>query len=107
MQMIVVELARDVHGGMDGGPAGSAAAGLRATIPDIAPLPGAARRNRRPPWIGPNVMDAIVVGGVYRMLVPQSHGGLELSIPDVLPLIETLSAVDCSVGCLTMLAATS
>jgi indole-3-acetate monooxygenase len=39
------------------------------------------------------------------MLVPRSHGGLGLSVPDVLPVLETLSAADSSVGWVTSIAA--
>src|SRR4030081_1832621 len=35
--------------------------------------------------------------GIYRMLVPRSHGGLELSVPDVVPVLEALSAAESSV----------
>jgi indole-3-acetate monooxygenase len=40
--------------------------------------------------------------GLFRTLVPRKHGGMELSIPEVLPLIETLAAADSSVGWITM-----
>jgi indole-3-acetate monooxygenase len=36
--------------------------------------------------------------GVFRMLVPRSHGGLELDLPSALEIIRTLAKIDGSVG---------
>src|SRR5262249_37986701 len=41
--------------------------------------------------------------GLFRSLVPRSHGGLELSVPEVLPMIEALAAADSSVGWVAMI----
>lgn len=45
--------------------------------------------------------------GWFRTLLPRSHGGLQLSVPEVLPLIEALSAADSSVGWVAMIATAS
>jgi alkylation response protein AidB-like acyl-CoA dehydrogenase len=45
--------------------------------------------------------------GLFRTLLPRSHGGLELSVPEVLPLIEALSAADGSVGWVAMIGTAS
>lgn len=41
--------------------------------------------------------------GFFGALVPRRHGGSELSVPDVLPMIETLSAADSSIGWVAMI----
>ena len=45
--------------------------------------------------------------GVFRTLLPRSHGGMELSVPEVLPLIEALSTADGSVGWVAMIGTAS
>lgn len=42
--------------------------------------------------------------GVFRMLVPKSHGGLELDLPAALQIIAALSRIDGSVGWAAMIA---
>ena len=41
------------------------------------------------------------------MLVPHSHGGLALSVPAAVPVVEALSAADSSASWVTMIAVTS
>ena len=81
---------------------------LLAAIRDLAP--GIAARadeiegGRRVPG---DIIEALRRIGVFRMLVPRSHGGLELSIPEVVPVLEALSAAESSVGWVAMIALTS
>src|SRR5262249_40039765 len=49
-----------------------------------------------------DITDTLRKLGLFRTLVPRSHGGLELSVPEVVPLIETLAAADGSVGWIGM-----
>lgn len=42
--------------------------------------------------------DELRAAGLYRMLVPRSHGGEEIALPEALDIIETLSIADGSVG---------
>jgi alkylation response protein AidB-like acyl-CoA dehydrogenase len=54
-----------------------------------------------------DIIDRLRQIGLFRSLLPRSHGGLELSVPEVLPLIEALSAADGSVGWVAMIGAAS
>jgi alkylation response protein AidB-like acyl-CoA dehydrogenase len=72
--------------------------------PDIAARAEEIEECRRVPS---DIVDQLRRIGAFRMLVPRSHGGLALSVPEVVPVIETLSAADSSVGWVTMICATS
>jgi hypothetical protein len=61
-------------------------------------------QERRIPW---DIIDSLRACGLFKMLVPYSHGGLGLSVPDILPAITALSAADGSVGWIAMVAASS
>ena len=61
-------------------------------------------QQRRVPW---DIIEPLRAGGLFKMLVPRSHGGLGLSVPDILPVITALSAADGSVGWIAMIAASS
>src|ERR1700722_16664980 len=61
-------------------------------------------RERRIPW---DIIDSLRACGLFKMLVPYSHDGLGLSVPDILPVITALSAADGSVGWIAMVAASS
>jgi indole-3-acetate monooxygenase len=61
-------------------------------------------QERRVPW---DIIDSLRACGLFKMLVPYSHGGLGLSVPDILPAITALSAADGSVGWIAMVAASS
>ncbi|MGJ4939884.1 acyl-CoA dehydrogenase family protein [Bradyrhizobium sp. HKCCYLS1011] len=81
------------------------AAQLLAAIRDLAPS-FAARSDeiesaRRVPG---DIIDSLRRIGLFKSLVPRSHGGLELSVPDVVTAIELLSAADSSVGWVAMIA---
>jgi indole-3-acetate monooxygenase len=84
------------------------AARLLAAVSDLAPLLGARSEDieqaRRIPR---DIADRLGRLGLFRTLVPRSHGGFELSVPEVVPLIETLSAADSSVGWVAMIATVS
>ena len=54
-----------------------------------------------------SIVDALKVAGVYRMYVPASHGGDELSPLEVVQVIEVLSAADGSVGWIATIGANS
>ena len=100
-----VQLAhRDADAPFERQPIGHEAARLRAAIADLAPelaaRAGEIEGARRVPA---DITDRLGALGLFRTLVPRSHGGLELSVPEVLPLIEALSAADSSVGWVAMI----
>src|SRR5260221_9556750 len=53
--------------------------------------------------IPPDLVEALRSIGVFRMLVPHSHGGLELDLPKALEIYEALSRIDGSVGWVAMI----
>jgi alkylation response protein AidB-like acyl-CoA dehydrogenase len=89
-------------------PTGHQAARLLAAIDELAPelaaRAGEIESARRVPA---DITDRLKRIGFFRTLVPRSHGGLELSVPEVLPLIEALSAADGSVGWVGMIGTAS
>jgi len=103
-----VQPARNTFDTAERRPLSEAATRLLAAIRDLAP--GIAARadeieaGRRVPG---DIVEALRRVGVFRMLVPRSHGGLELSGPEAMPVIEALSAADSSVGWVAMIAVTS
>src|SRR5262245_63787 len=48
--------------------------------------------------IPPDLVETLRSIGIYRMLVPRSHGGLELDLPSALEVIRALAKIDGSVG---------
>ena len=54
-----------------------------------------------------DIVEALRRVGVFRMLAPHSHGGLALSVPAAVPVVEALSAADSSASWVTMIAVTS
>jgi alkylation response protein AidB-like acyl-CoA dehydrogenase len=52
-----------------------------------------------------DIIDAMRANHMFKMLVAESHGGLGLSVPDILPVLEALSAGDGSTGWVMMVAA--
>src|SRR6202158_3433760 len=48
--------------------------------------------------IPPDLVEALRSIGVFRVLVPRSHGGLELDLPTALEIIGALGRIDGSVG---------
>jgi alkylation response protein AidB-like acyl-CoA dehydrogenase len=84
---------------MDEKPAAGAAGMLLAAMRDLTPVIAArAEEMERSRRIPQDIIDAMRPTGLYRMLVPHSHGGLGLGVPDVLPVLEALSSADGSVG---------
>jgi alkylation response protein AidB-like acyl-CoA dehydrogenase len=82
----------------------SGAARLLAAIDDLAPeLAARAGEIERVRRIPADITGRLRQMGLFRTLLPRSHGGLELSVPEVLPLIEALSAADSSVGWVAMI----
>jgi alkylation response protein AidB-like acyl-CoA dehydrogenase len=51
----------------------------------------------------PDLVEALKSIGIFRMLVPQSHGGLELDMPAALEIFGALSRIDGSVGWTAMI----
>ena len=86
----------------------SEATRLLAAVRNLAPLLGARSEEieqaRRLPS---DIADRLNQLGLFRTVVPRSHGGLELSVPEIVPLIETLAAADSSVGWVAMIATVS
>jgi alkylation response protein AidB-like acyl-CoA dehydrogenase len=79
-------------------------AGARDLARVIAARASEIEQQRRVPW---DIIDSVRVCGLFNMLVPRHHGGLGLSVPDILPVITALSAADGSVGWIAMVAASS
>jgi indole-3-acetate monooxygenase len=77
---------------------------LLAAVRDLAPALSARaeeiENGRRVPG---DIVEALQKIGVFRMLLPRSHGGFECSIPEVTPVLEALSAADSSVGWVAMI----
>ena len=85
-------------------PVAGAAAQLLAAIHELAPrLAARAAEIESGRRIPADIIDSLRKMGLFRTLVPRSHGGLELSVPEVLPLIEALAAADSSVGWVSMI----
>ncbi len=81
---------------------------LLAAILDLAPeLAARAMEIETARRIPADIIDRLRQIGLFRSLLPRSHGGLELSVPEVLPLIEALSAADGSVGWVAMIGTAS
>jgi indole-3-acetate monooxygenase len=54
-----------------------------------------------------DIIDTLRRAGLFRALVPRSHGGFAMSVPEVLPMLQTLAAADSSVGWVAMIAMAS
>src|SRR4030088_485478 len=81
---------------------------LLADIRELAPLvtsrAAEIEAGRRIP---PDLVKALRSMGVFRMFVPQTHGGLELDLPTALEVIATLGRLDGLVGWTAMIGAGS
>jgi alkylation response protein AidB-like acyl-CoA dehydrogenase len=73
-------------------------------VPELAARAGEIESVRRIPA---DITDKLRRIGFFRTLLPRSHGGLELSVPEVLLLIEVLAAADGSVGWVAMVGTVS
>lgn len=69
--------------------------GLGKLAPDITARGAQIEAGRRIPH---DLVEALRSRGFFRMLVPQSHGGLELDLPSALDVIRALGRIDGSVG---------
>ncbi len=84
------------------------AARLRAAIDDLAPeLAARAVEIENARRVPADIVDRLRKLGLFRTLLPRSHGGMELSVPEVVPLIEAPSAADGSVGWVAMIGTAS
>ena len=57
--------------------------------------------------LAPDVVDTLKSVGIFRMFVPQSHGGFELEFPKGLEIISALSRIDGSIGWSAAIGSTS
>jgi alkylation response protein AidB-like acyl-CoA dehydrogenase len=76
-------------------------AGIHELAPRITARAAEIEAARRIP---PDLVEALRSIGVFRMMVPQSHGGMELDLPAVLEVVATLARIDGSVGWAVMIA---
>src|SRR5262249_6382873 len=70
-------------------------ADIRVLAPDITSRTAEIEAGRRIP---PDLVEALKSIGVFRMFVPQTHGGLELDLPVALEIVGALAKIDGSVG---------
>src|SRR6267154_5439000 len=76
-------------------------ADIRKLAPELTARAAEFETARRIP---PDVVAALRSIGVFRMLVPRSHGGIELDLPTALDVIATLSRIDGAIGWTVMIA---
>jgi alkylation response protein AidB-like acyl-CoA dehydrogenase len=74
--------------------------GVRKLAPEITARAAEIEAKRLVP---PDLVDRLKSIGIFRMFVPRSHGGLELTFPAGLEVIKALARVDGSVGWISML----
>lgn len=75
--------------------AGSVREEVRALAPTIAARAREVEELRRVPL---DLVDDLVAAGCLRLLVPRSHGGLEMDLGDALGVVSDLARVDGSIG---------
>jgi indole-3-acetate monooxygenase len=75
---------------------------IRELAPGITSRVAEIEAGRRMP---PDLVEALRSIGIFRMFVPQSHGGLELDMPAALEVFGALSRIDGSVGWISMIGA--
>jgi alkylation response protein AidB-like acyl-CoA dehydrogenase len=73
---------------------------LRAIGPELSERAEEAEQARRPPK---DLFDKLAATGIFRMLWPAARGGGEFTLPDAIPVLETLAAFDGSAGWSTMI----
>jgi alkylation response protein AidB-like acyl-CoA dehydrogenase len=89
-------------------PMANAARRLLAEIRELAPgIAARAAEIEDARRIPPDLVETLRSIGVFRMFVPQSHGGLELDLPAALEVIGALGRIDGSVGWTAMIGAGS
>jgi indole-3-acetate monooxygenase len=77
-------------------------ADIQELAPEITLRAAEIEAGRRIP---PDLVEALRSIAVFRMFVPQSHGGLELDLPTALKIVGALSRIDGSVGWIATIAA--
>ncbi|WP_043161063.1 acyl-CoA dehydrogenase family protein [Bradyrhizobium sp. Ai1a-2] len=80
---------------------GALLGGIRKLAPEIAARAAEMEAARNVPT---DLVDRLKSIGLYRIFVPRSHGGLELSLPAGLEVVRSLSRLDGSLGWLAMVA---
>ncbi len=73
---------------------------IRELAPAITARAAAIEANREVPA---DLLDALRSIGVFRIFLPQSHGGLELALPEALEIIGALARIDGSIGWISMI----
>ena len=76
-------------------------AGIRELAPEITARTAEFEAARRIP---PDLVERLKALGMFRMFVPRSHGGLELTMPEGLAVVTALARIDGSVGWTCMIA---
>jgi alkylation response protein AidB-like acyl-CoA dehydrogenase len=76
-------------------------ADIEKMAPDLRARAAEIEAARRIPL---DLVEALRSIGLFRMLVPRSHGGLELDLPTALAIIAALSRIDGSIGWTAMIA---
>jgi alkylation response protein AidB-like acyl-CoA dehydrogenase len=94
-------LARRDHNPALGEAAERVLADILELAPAIAARAGEIEAARRMPL---DLVEALRSIGIFRMLVPRSHGGLELDLPAVLEISAALARIDGSVAWIAMVA---
>lgn len=104
----VQSIRKRVDAAIEQQPAADEATRLLAVIGELAPeLAIRAEEIEHCRHVPGDIMETFRRIGLFRALVPRSHGGCEMSIPEVLPLLETLAAADSSVGWVAMIGVAS
>ena len=81
---------------------------MLADIQELAPgLASRAAEIEAARKLAPDVVDTLKSVGIFRMFVPQSHGGFELEFPKGLEIISALSRIDGSIGWSAAIGSTS
>jgi indole-3-acetate monooxygenase len=73
---------------------------IRELAPAITARAAEIEANREVPA---DLLDALRSIGVFRIFVPQSHGGLELALPEAVEIIAALARIDGSIGWISMI----
>jgi indole-3-acetate monooxygenase len=77
---------------------------VRTLSPAIVARSEEIERGRRVPL---DLVDGLAAAGCFRMLVPRSHGGTELALPEEMRVIDELARADGSVGWTVMIGSTA
>ncbi len=75
-------------------------ADVRALAPEIAARAGESEANRTLPR---DLVDKLRAIGIFRIFAPESHGGLELALPDAIKVVTEVATADGSAGWTVMI----